>query len=178
MTGPHCAGCGYVRSLHGADGGCPGLKTKTFTARAPVEEIDWREVMRRDRVAASAPPVAVAAVAAPLIPARPPLSFGEYAGGQGRQAVGLGRAAMAVGWSVSPWYWLAGDGTEGCALRLARGTLRAVATWKRPSGMLGSSKGWASDLAYAWRTDVARIPQKMTVTQLEGLIRERSADRP
>lgn len=106
----------------------------------------------------------------PEVPARPPQGPGEFAGYAGKQAVGLGRAAMDKGWELSPWYWRAGDGSEGCAVRLAKGPLRAVATWKRAAGKQGSKSGWSSDVAYAWRTDVDRFPSEVTLTQLEGLI--------
>lgn len=106
----------------------------------------------------------------PQVPARPPIEPTEFAGTQGRQARGLGRKALAAGWDVSPWYWRAFDGAEGCAVRLARGPLRAVATWKRAPGHLGEKSGWAADVAYGWRTDVSGFPTKLTVTQLEGLI--------
>lgn len=172
-AGPHCAGCGYVRAYHDEPGaGCPGLKTKTFQVPGPVDPTDWRGILARDLARRSAVPTSHVppVVAPPLIPARPPRSAGEIAGGQGRQAVGLGRAALAAGWLVTSWYWLAGDRSEGCAVRLAHdgGPERAVATWSRPPGMLGSSKGWKADVAYGWRTGV--MPTRLTHTRLGELI--------
>jgi len=173
VTTQHCAGCGYLRVYHEGDR-CPGLKTKTFQVPPPIVETDWREILERDarvRAAALAARTAVAlpsVPAQPRVPARPPLNHGEFARGQGRQALGLGRRAIEAGWDVSPWYWLAGDGTEGCAVKLAKDDLRAVATWQRPPGMLGSSKGWAADVAYAWR--VGSMPVKVTHTRLGELI--------
>lgn len=172
VAGPHCGGCGYLRGHHGADDGCPGLKTKRFEERGPVEQVDWQEVLRRDVARRLAPPEPYIApvVLPPRIPARAPRNVSEIAAGQGRQAVGLGRKAIAAGWLVEASYALAGDGTEMSAVKLARGPLRGVAVWRRAPGMLGSKTGWASDVAYAWRTDVGRIPTKMTITDFEGLV--------
>ena len=127
-----------------------------------------RDMAARERALYPEPYVSPV-VPPPRVLARPPLNLGEYAHYRG-QAVGLGCKAMAAGWDVSPWYWMAHDGTEGCAVRLAKGPMRAVATWKRPAGMLGSSKGWAVDVAYAWRVDVDRVPMKVTYTRLGELI--------
>lgn len=169
MTAQHCAGCGYLRVYH-EDDRCPGLKTKTFQVPEPVVEMDWREIMARDMLAREralhpapyAPPV----VLPPRVPARAPLNRGEFA----TRAVRLGRIAMANGWDLSPWYWMAGDGAEGCAVKLAKLPLRAVVTWERKSGHAGTLTGWTADVAFAWRQDVARVPMKVTHTTLEGLI--------
>lgn len=109
-------------------------------------------------------------VAPPEVSARPPAGPGEFASYGGKQAAGLGRKAAGSGWDVRALYWRAGTGVEGCAVRLARGPLRAVATWKRAAGRLGEKSGWAADVAYAWRIDVERFPTEVTHTQLEGLI--------
>jgi hypothetical protein len=110
----------------------------------------------------------------PQVVARSPLAPGEFAGYQGKQAVGLGRKAIERGWDVAPWYWRAHDGSEGCAVALSRGPLRAVATWKRKAGSQGKGSGWGADVAYAWRTDANAFPTQIGHTQLEGLISEDS----
>jgi hypothetical protein len=108
----------------------------------------------------------------PLVSARAPTGPGEIAGAGGmKQATKLGRRAQACGWALEAVYWRAADETEGCALRLVKLPMRAVATWKRVAGRAGEKTGWAADLAYAWREDVARTPTKLTHTQLEGLIK-------
>lgn len=106
----------------------------------------------------------------PQVAARPPYGPGEFAGYRGKQAVGLGRRAMDKGWNVAPLYWRAFDGTEGCGVWLLKGPLRAFGTWKRAAGKVGASTGWGTDIAYAWRSDVARFPTKLTHTQLDELI--------
>lgn len=106
----------------------------------------------------------------PQVPARPPCDAGEFAAGNGRQARGLGRRAAAAGWQVDALYWRSGDGVEGCAVRLAKDRFRAVATWKRPAGQQGSAKGWAADVAYAWRLDARRFPQQVKHSELEGYL--------
>lgn len=105
----------------------------------------------------------------PLIPARRPLGPAEIAGYQGKQAVGLGRAAAARGWLVEASYALEADGTEFCAVKLARGDLRAVATWTRPAGRQGGKSGWRAELAYGWQ--LGTMPVKLDVTKLETIIR-------
>lgn len=175
-TSAYCGGCGYRLTYHGAAGECPGLKTKRFTEPGPIDRATWREIMRQDNAAGYAPMkdrgAAVVPVAAlpPQVRAREPEHAGEIAGYGGKQAVGLGRRAVAVGWGAQPWYWRAGTGAEGCAVALRMGVLRGVATWGRAAGNIGSKSGWAADAAYAWRTDVGRMPSKMTVTELEGLV--------
>ncbi len=94
----------------------------------------------------------------------------EFAGYGGKQARGLGRAATAAGWRVNAVYWRAADGAEGCAVQLAKGPLRAAATWKRKAGHPNPKTGWSTDVAYAWRVDVERFPTKLTHTDLERLI--------
>lgn len=160
---------------------CPGKDTQLrhghLREPEPIDRALWREIMRRDALAAReaieearrayepdvAPP--------PLVRARPPYGPHEFAGGNGKkQGTKLGRGAVALGWEAEPLYWRSGYGDEGCAVRLAKGPLRAVATWKRKPEAAGGLTGWAADVAYAWRTDVQRIPIKLTHTQLEGLI--------
>jgi hypothetical protein len=107
----------------------------------------------------------------PRVLARAPRTPAEIAGaGGGRQASKLGRLAISLGWSVSAHYWQGADGPEGCAIRLAKLPLRAVATWSRPAELVGTKAGWKADLAYAWRIDVPRPPMKVTHTDLERLI--------
>lgn len=110
----------------------------------------------------------------PQVPARPPCGPGEFAGYQGKQAVGLGKKALSRGWNVAAWYWRAFDGAEGCAVALSLGPLRAVATWKRKAGNQGSKSGWGADVAYAWRIDVEAFPAAIGHTVLERLISEDS----
>jgi hypothetical protein len=102
----------------------------------------------------------------PLIPARPPAGPAEFA--DKRQAGTLGKLAIDLGWRVEPWYWKAHDGTETCALRLGAGPRRAVATWERHAG----AEAWASSVAYAWNTDMQRVPTKVNITQLTKLIKQ------
>jgi hypothetical protein len=110
----------------------------------------------------------------PQVAARPPVGPGEFAGYQGKQAVGLGRKATERGWDARGWYWRAFDGVEGCAVALRKGVLRAVATWTRAAGKQGGKSGWGADVAYGWRTDIPGFPMQLTHTQLEGLISEDS----
>jgi hypothetical protein len=159
---------------------CPGKDTQLrhgqLKPSPPVDPATWREIIARDtaerhRVSDAAKQVYVPPVVlAPLVPARPPASPLEFAGYGGRQAVGLGRKAIDAGWDVSPWYWKAGDGGEGCAVRLTKGPLRAVATWSRKPAAAGTKSGWSADLAYAWRSDVPGFPQEVTHTRLEELL--------
>jgi hypothetical protein len=179
----HCASCGYGVEWH--DLGtkrCPIETANKSGARGtwrdppPPETLTYEQIMKRDALARRAAieeahrsyvsPVTLA----PIVPARPPYGPHEFAGYGGRQAVGLGRKAVALGWEVSPWYWLAGDEHEGCALRLGKGPLRAVACWTRKAGNKNPKSGWSADVAYAWRIDIQRIPTKLNHTELEGLI--------
>ena len=160
---------------------CPGKDTQLrhghLREPEPIDRTLWREIMRRDALAAreaieaARRPYEPDVAPPPLVPARAPRAPHEFAGGDGKkQATKLGRGAVALGWSAEPWYWKDGFGNEGCAVRLRRGPLRAVATWKRKAEHAGELTGWAADVAYAWRTDVDRFPMKLTHTQLEGLI--------
>jgi hypothetical protein len=178
-----CAGCGYGPQWHEQTGEhrCPpetadrnGRRGKWRAPEQHVDTASWREIMRRDyRARMAAYDEAHASyepevVPPPRVPARPPTGPAELAGYQGRQAVGLGRAAAAAGWAVEARYWQAHDGTEGCAVRMARDDLYAVATWKRSASKAGGKSGWGADIAYGVRRGVA--PVKLTHTQLEGVI--------
>lgn len=199
MVGPAAGclcGCRRPARLHAIPGPvgamfmgqmCPGrrgesgkwllLRRGTFKPQAAAEPglSSWRDIIAADtaerhRVSDEAkrayePPV----ILPPQVAARPPESSGEFASYRG-QAVGLGRKAAEKGWTVGAAYWRAGDGTEGCAVQLSRGVLRAVATWSRKPGQINSRSGWATDAAYGWRTDVPAFPIELTITQLEGLI--------
>jgi hypothetical protein len=176
----HCAGCGYLFAYHQiGTGNCPRddggyAKTVKFRERPPVDRTPWREIMRRDwlaRVAkyeAERAPYVPVIAPRPRIPARPPEGPHEMASYQGRQALGLGRKAAAAGWQVSAQYWQVHDGSEGCAVKMQRGDLFAVATWKRGAGKAGSKSGWEADIAYGVRRGDASV--KLTHTQLEGVI--------
>jgi hypothetical protein len=176
----NCGGCGYLSGYHKLGSGhCPNgeggyLKTVTFSAPPPPGEGDFRVIMRRDYQARMAaydelhttyePEV----VPPPIIAARAPAGPLELAGYQGKQAIGLGRKAAAAGWAVDARYWKAHDGTEGCAVRMTRDELYAVATWKRKPAKAGTGSGWEADIAYGVRRGDA--PVKLTHTQLEGVI--------
>lgn len=178
-----CAGCGYGEDVH--DLGtlrCPietadkNGRRGTFREPQPEARKSWfgmtmplspAELKQIAEAADEGKGVALP----PQVPARPPLGAGEFAGSQRRQAVGLGRGAIDRGWRVVPLYWRSWLGVEGCGVWLAKGEMRAVATWKRPEGMVGKTTGWTVDVAYAWRIDAGRAPTKLTHTQLEGLIR-------
>jgi hypothetical protein len=180
-----CASCGYGRSTH--DPGTlkchPATADKsgrrgTFKVPAPVELINWREVMRREAEARSRAieearkPYEPVVIPPPLVPARPPCGPHEYAvSNRGMSAVKLGRHAIAAGWVVEPAYWMAHDRNEGCALRLGKGAARAVALWSRTAANAGSVAGWKAEYAYAWRTDwLDRLPVKLNITELERFL--------
>lgn len=173
-----CAACGYEREPwheFGTDR-CPPETADKNGRRGrfrPSPEPDlalWPEIIRRDVAArfAAIEAARVVHVPDPALPpqvsARPPYGPGEFASYQGRQAAGLGRAASAAGWTVRAWYWRAADGTEGCAVSMSRGDLRAVATWTRPPGKLGGTSGWATDAAYGWR--LGTMPATINTTDL------------
>lgn len=177
----HCASCGYPEDTH--DLGtrrCHPLtadvngRRGTFKRPPPPGPANWLDVVRRDKAARDAAFAELRAPyvppAPPQVPARPPAGPHEYASYRGKQAAGLGRRATEQGWTAVALYWRAAAGVEGCGVWLSKGTLRAVATWKRPAGKVGTLGGWATDLAYAWRTDAGRPPSKLTHTDLEGII--------
>lgn len=203
MSPFHCGSCGYLSAYH-AMGFCPGLKTKKWTDRDPIDGTVWRQIMARDAAARIRayeidPEVARNGAAEarrklfdratrivlgieddsrqlvidvrPRVPARPPRSKAEFAGTNGKQAVGLGSAAVKRGFQVSPLYWQAGDGAEGCAVKGHRPGFAFVATWIRPAGKSGDTAGWRADVAYGWDPADSRAPTKMTHTDLEGLIK-------
>lgn len=149
------------------------MKTGKWTDRDPIDRALWPEILARDVAArmraldearrSYVPPV----VEPPVVVARAPRGKGEFAGYQGRQAVGLGRLAARCGFDVAPYYWKSGAGVEGCAVKGYRPTLAFVATWERKPG-----RSWATDVAYAWNpSDNRTFPVRMTVTQLEEIIR-------
>lgn len=175
-TGEHCAGCGYDRVFHGLGNlRCPEAKTAKFREAVAEPRKEWLGLSvplspaeLKARAAAADVPVVVSGP--PQVPARPPLDPGEFAGYQRKQAVGLGRQAVAAGWDVRPLYWRSHDGTEGCGVWLVKGVMRAVATWQRKPGKLGAKSGWSADVAYAWRADVERFPTNLNHTDLERFI--------
>lgn len=179
----HCAACGYLfethdlgsRKCHPLTANSAGRRG-TWRAPPPLDHSTWREILARDTAAARAksdaerapyvPPV----VLPPQVPPRPPMGPGEIAGYQGRQAVGLGRKAVAAGFVVTALYWRAGDGAEGSGVWLAADNgMRALALWSRKPGSLGKLSGWSADIAYAWRLNDDRMPVQLTHTELEGL---------
>lgn len=176
----HCDRCGYLREYHQvvtlrcpADGG-GYAKTVGWRDSPPLDTSDWQTIIRREAqarqeaYAAARAPYVSPVVPPPLIPARAPQGPSELAGYQGRQAMGLGRAAIEAGWRVAAFYWLAGDCTEGCAVKLQRDDLRAVATWRRAAGSIGKTSGWSADVAYGWR--VGTIPAKVNHTDLKSFL--------
>lgn len=176
----HCAGCGYLLAYHQVGTQCcPAplggfAKTAKWRDPAPIDRTAWRDIMRRDhaarmaKYAAECAPYEPTVIPPPLVPARAPRNVGELAGYAGRQGVGLGRRAVAAGWRVAAFYWQAHDGAEGCAVKMARDDLYAVACWKRKPGKQGSKSGWEADIAYGVRRGDA--PVKLTHTQLEEVI--------
>jgi hypothetical protein len=179
--GPQCAACGYAARWHElgtlrcpeAAGDKNGRRGKWRDA-PPVDRTPWRDIMRRDAARRAAEYEAAHAVYVPevapppLIAARAPHGPGELAGYGGRQAVGLGRKAIAAGWAVAAYYAMRHDAEEFCAIKLERDDLYAVATWTRKPGKRGSRSGWEADIAYGVRRGDA--PVKLTHTQLEGVI--------
>jgi len=173
MREDHCARCGYLLEYHDVARRCPGLKTGKWVDRDPIDGALWPEILARDVAArmraieeARRPYVPVI-VEPPVVCARPPRGAHEFAGYQGRQAVGLGRLAVRCGMDVQPYYWKSGAGVEGCAVKGYRPTIAFVATWERPPG-----RSWGVDIAYVWNpSDRSRGPVKISLTNLEELIR-------
>lgn len=177
-----CAACGYAfdthelgtRKCHPLTGDKNGRRG-TWREPAPIVDIGWREIMRREArqraadYAAEHAPYEPPVVLPPQVPARAPNGPEELASYQGKQAVGLGRRAVAAGWQVRALYARAGNGTELCCIKLRKGVYRAVATWTRKPGNVGARLGWGADLAYAWQTDINRGPIKLNHTELEGI---------
>jgi len=184
----HCASCGYPFRFHDlGTNRCPiesadiNGRRGTWRVPRPADPALYPEIMRRDAMARRAedeeakrpyePPPP------PQIAARAPQGPTEYAtSNRGMSAVKLGRLAMDAGWEVEPWYWKEHDGTEGCALRLAQGALRAVAVWSRTLANAGGATGWKAEYAYAWRADVARFPARLNITDLENLLNDQTHD--
>jgi hypothetical protein len=180
----HCAGCGYpedthdpgTRKCHPATGDKNGRRG-TFRVPPPVDRSTWQEIVKRDVAArfaaieaARAPYVPPPPPRPPQVPARAPHGLGEVAGYQGRQAVGLGRAAIAAGWRVAAYYARGADGEEMSAVKLARGDLQAVAVWRRAAGNIGKRSGWSADVAFGWR--IGTMPARINHTDLERLIND------
>lgn len=154
-------------TLYPAEVPRPAEPTEQFPAR------DWhglRKVLSKPEIEALKATGAIKVTGPPEVPARPPAGPGEIAGYQKKQAIGLGRHAGGLGWTVTAFYWRGPDSVEGCGVWLARDALRAVATWKRPAGKQGAPTGWTTDTAYAWRADRPGSLTKMTHKQLEGII--------
>lgn len=175
----HCAGCGYLLAYHQiGTRNCPAdegfAKTAKWREPPPIDRSAFRTIMRRDYLARKAKyeaehaPYVPVVIPPPRIPARAPEGPHELAGYGGRQAVGLGRKAVAAGWQVSAHYAMRHDGEEFCAVKMQRGDLFAVATWTRKPGKQGTKSGWEADIAYGVRRGDA--PVKLTHTQLEGVI--------
>jgi hypothetical protein len=174
---PRCV-CGYEQALHALGTQlCPdppsGSKPKFRPAPAAAEPLSWREVMRRDVLARRAADEAARAayvpddVRPPQVPARHPQNQAEVASYRRRQAAGLGRAALAAGWSARILYWRDADGVEGSGVWIAGPAgERALATWKR-SGKIGQLSGWKGDVAFAWRE--GELPRKVGHTDLEKI---------
>jgi hypothetical protein len=171
----HCGRCGYLKEFHDLARRCPGMKTGTWKLRDPIDGALWPEILARDiaRQMRMVEEVARADVEVitkpPMVVARPPLQPSEFAGYQGRQAVGIGRLAIAKGMDIAPYYWCSGVGVHGCAVKGYRPGLAFVATWKRKPKV----KGWSFDIAYAWnpsdrRTGPTRLPG---ISALEQLLR-------
>lgn len=183
----HCAGCGYPRSFHDLGSlRCPKETANVNGARGsykvppPIDPALYPEIMRRDVQArteayeAATRPYEPERIPPPLVPARAPAGPDEYAvSNRGIGAAKLGRLAIGLGWDAEPWYWQEHDQKQGCALKLARDELRAVAVWSRAAKDIGGATGWKAEYAYAWRADVKdRFPTRITITDLERLIND------
>lgn len=180
----HCAGCGYPLEHHqlGTEK-CPvGVneyaRTAKFRPPPPIDPALYPEILRREALARqraiedARKPYEPEVIPPPLVPARAPRDASEYAtSNRGISAAKLGRRATALGWRVEAIYWKAWDGSEGCALRLTKEPMRAVALWSRPAEQAGNLTGWKAEYAYGWRSDITdRFPTKLTLTDLERLI--------
>lgn len=178
---PNCPG----KAPSEATGLLPTLRRGTFDPAPAREEPAWRPgphaaaaaalvcfPMRSEWQAIAAKMAAdVVRSLSPQVVARAPQGPSEIAGaGSKKQATKLGRAAVAAGWQVESAYWRAGDGTEGCALRLARGDVRAVALWQRKPGNVGSLVGWSAAEAYVWRLGVPGFPTKIAHAEVDDLL--------
>jgi hypothetical protein len=167
----HCGNCGYLVEYHEPDRRCPGLKTKQWQARDPIDKALWPELLARDVAArtraleeAKQPYIPVT-MPEPVVAVRPPYGPQEFAGYRGRQAVGLGRRAAAAHMDVAPFYWKSGLGVEGCAVKgFRRDTVAFVATWERKIGA-----SWGFDVAYCWRPGSAPLV-RVTYTELLELL--------
>lgn len=107
-----------------------------------------------------APVVEVATVLAPRVPLRDTYALDEIA----PRAMTLGKDAAALGWDVDPLYGVTGLGVAVSALRMCRGTLRALASWERPEG-----GKWRSAGAWGWLT--GGQPIALGITELTKRIK-------
>lgn len=176
-----CAACGYGPEWHEpVTRKCPPETADKNGRRGrwkdapPIDRSTWREIIARDSAVRQAVidetrrPYVPVVVPPPQVPARPVATAAELAGYGGRQALGMGRKAVAAGWAVMAFYARRHDGEEMCAVKMRRGPLRAVATWTRKPGNIGKSSGWSVDVAYGWIN--GSMPQKVNHTDLEGYL--------
>lgn len=167
----HCGNCGYLVEYHEPDKRCPGLKTKQWQERDPIDKALWPELLARDVAArtealeeAKRPYIPVT-MPEPVIPVRPPYGPHEFAGYRGRQAVLLGRRAAVAHMDVAPYFWKSGLGVEGCAVKgFRRDTFAFVATWERKIGA-----SWGFNVAYWWRPG-GKPAVKVTYTEILELL--------
>lgn len=149
-------------------GKLPTVRRGSFREPAPdptyvvLWSLDGYDVLTPEREVEQA--VVVEAVVPPLVPARLTISLDEIA----PRARPLGMAAAELGWTVTPWYWQAGDGTETSALVMRRDELRAVAYWER-----APEASWKTGGARAWRD--GEWPRAVAVTALRKYVDELGA---
>ena len=173
MRTDHCARCGYLIEYHDVAKRCPGMKTAAWQDRDPIDRTPWREILQRDAelraeaIKQARMPYVAPVIAPPLISPRPPQGPHEFAGYRGKQAVGLGRRAVACGMDVAPFYGKRADLVDWCAVKGHRSREWAfVAEWERKPGA-----SWAFELAYAWPTDGSRVPLGVGYAELLEMIR-------
>lgn len=144
------------------------LRRASFKAPEPAPElVDWFGLLVAAKPVELEDSAEPGPLTPPVVPARPPHAPGETA----PRAVRLGKLAVGMGWQRPRLeYWRAADDGEGCGLKLARGELRAVATWKRDPGQRDKTTGWSADIAYAWRN--GNMPVPVTHTVLERLLND------
>lgn len=152
----HCPGKGP-----GTSGRPPKLRRGSFREPSPPPPYRLHAGGFYVPVLEDEPPVAYTSVLEPRVPLRDTYALSEIA----PRAMGLGKAAAALGWAVDPLYGVTGLGVEVSALRMRRSELRALASWERPEG--GS---WKASGGWGWR--VGEPPVAVGVTQLGKTIRE------